>query len=120
VVIEGAFSADVITDFPTGGRFKRSVFFTVRGKMDVIVVTVPASYVRGCLVAVGIAGILLGIFSAFWPGRSIGFYVWIMSKINWRVSPVDESREVSTTRRFGVVMVVLCLAMLWVLKMGKS
>ena len=88
--------------------------------MDWIVLEIPAFYVRALIVMVGIAGALFGIFSAFWPRRSIGIYVWIMSKINWRVSPIDEPREIGNTRRLGVYMVILCLIMFWVLKMGIS
>lgn len=57
-------------------------------------------------------GIGLGTFSAFCPKRSIGLYQGIMERFNWRVSPIDEVREVRNTRVLGTVLVLLSVAVL--------
>jgi len=69
-----------------------------------------------CGMTLGEVGILLfGLFSAVWPRRSIALYQWIMERFNWRVSPIDERREVRTTRVLGVLLVCLSLMGLWLL-----
>jgi len=65
-----------------------------------------------------IAGVSLpfGVFTALWPKGSIALYEWLMARINWRVSPIDEAREVRTTRFFGALLILLnlmVLALLW-------
>ncbi len=57
--------------------------------------------------ALGILGLALGIFSAFFPRRSIGLYQWIMEKFNWKVAPIDEAREVKNTAFLGFFLIVL-------------
>ena len=57
--------------------------------------------------SLGVTGFFFGIFTALWPVRSIRLYIWLMARINWRVSPIDEAREVSTTRIFGILIAVL-------------
>ena len=64
---------------------------------------------------VGIAAFLLGWLSAVAPTRSIALYQWIMEQLNWRVSPIDEGREVRNTKRFGSLLLLLSLMMLWCL-----
>jgi len=49
----------------------------------------------------GIAGITLGGLSLLSPRRSILLYVRMMKRFNWRVSPIDEDREIRNTRRMG-------------------
>ena len=54
-----------------------------------------------------------GVFSALDPRRSIALYQWIMARCNWRVSPIDESRELRTTRALGALLVLLSLVVWW-------
>lgn len=61
---------------------------------------------------VGVASLIFGIFTAFRPRRSIALYQWLMAQINWRVSPIDEPREVRTTRLLGILLIVLSLSLL--------
>ena len=62
------------------------------------------------LLAIGILGSGLGIFSALWPERSIGLYQWIMERYNWKVVPIDPVREIRNTRILGFVLAALSLA----------
>ena len=55
--------------------------------------------------------VAFGFFSAFSPQRSIALYQWIMAYFNWRVSPIDEARELRTTRLLGGLLVVLGLVL---------
>ncbi|MFA7254907.1 MAG: hypothetical protein WC133_02250 [Candidatus Omnitrophota bacterium] len=59
----------------------------------------------------GIGGLsfALGFFSVLWPQQSIGFYQWVMERINWKVAPIDLPREIRNTRILGAVLVVLSL-----------
>lgn len=57
--------------------------------------------------------LVLGIFSAAAPGRSIGFYQWIMARFNWRVQPIDEAREIRMTRVMGWVLILLGAVLAW-------
>ena len=61
---------------------------------------------------VGYLGLVLGVLSAVGPKRSMKLYQWIMERFNWRVVPIDESREVRTTRILGVGLTLLSLAMI--------
>ena len=54
-----------------------------------------------------------GVFSALDPRRSIALYQWIMERCNWRVSPIDEPREIDTTRLLSVLLILLSLVMGW-------
>ncbi len=65
---------------------------------------------RPGLQGLGISFLLFGFFSAACPGRSIALYQALMARCNWRVSPIDERRELATTRVLGVLLVVLSLA----------
>lgn len=56
-------------------------------------------------------GLALGLLSAVRPQRSIGLYQWIMERFNWKVAPIDLSREVRNTRVLGAVLVALSLVM---------
>ena len=62
--------------------------------------------------ALGVLGLAIGILSAFWPKRSIGLYQWIMERYNWKVTPIDEAREVRNTARLGFLLGVLSAAIL--------
>ncbi len=64
---------------------------------------------------VGVAALLLGILSAASPRRSISLYQWIMERFNWRVSPIDDARELRNTRWLGVLLVGLSLFVFWAL-----
>ena len=68
---------------------------------------------------IGGAGFLFGIFTAFWPKRSIALYEWLMAQINWRVEPIDEPREVRTTCLLGILLILLSLALLAALGLKK-
>ncbi len=59
--------------------------------------------------AVSVAGFGLGVLSAFWPGRSIGLYQWIMARFNWKVEPIDLSREVRNTRILGAGLILITI-----------
>ena len=50
-----------------------------------------------------------GAFSASMPSRSIELYQWIMARFNWRVAPIDEPRELRTTKILGAMLVLLSL-----------
>ncbi len=65
--------------------------------------------------ALGGLTLVFGVFSAASPQRSIALYQALMACINWRVSPIDAARELRMTRKLGVLMVLLSLAMGWVL-----
>lgn len=64
------------------------------------------------LMALGAAGLVLGVLSAFRPRRSIALYQWIMERFNWKVVPLDESREVRNTARLGALLGFLSLGLL--------
>ena len=61
---------------------------------------------------IGGAGLVFGIFTALLPRQSIALYQWIMARINWRVSPIDEAHEIRTTRILGVFLTLTSLALL--------
>ena len=67
----------------------------------------PVEWIWWAIVGAGGASAFLGLLSFLWPRGSIGLYIWLMSVINWRVSPMDEAREVKTTRRFGFFLLLL-------------
>jgi len=60
--------------------------------------------------AIAVFNLVLGMFSAVWPGRSIGLYQWIMKWYNWKVEPIDAAREVRNTRVLGLILTGLSLA----------
>lgn len=68
----------------------------------------------GCLMSpqfvflgIGFSGLILGVFSAIQPKRSIALYQWIMERFNWKVVPIDELREIRNTRVLGVALAVI-------------
>lgn len=65
---------------------------------------------------IGVTTLFFGVWSALAPRRSIELYQRIMARLNWRVSPINASREIQTTRFFGGVLVALSLAMCWCLR----
>ena len=67
----------------------------------------------------GVVIFLFGWFSALAPKRSIALYQWIMARFNWRVSPIDERREIRTTSLLGALLVLLSLALLWLLLLKR-
>lgn len=68
---------------------------------------------------IGGVGFLFGIFTTFWPKRSIALYEWLMAQINWWVEPIDETREVRTTHLLGILLILLSLALLAALGLRK-
>ena len=61
-------------------------------------------------VAMGVWGLvclIFGAFSAVWPRRSISLYQKLMARINWSVHPIDEAREIVSTRRLGLLLLLL-------------
>ena len=73
---------------------------------------IPLAWIRWGAGLVGGVNFLFGIFTAAWPRRSIVLYEWLMARINWRVSPIDEPREIRTTRILGILLILLSLALL--------
>ena len=61
----------------------------------------------------GVVAVVIGGLSAAAPRRSIQLYQWIMERFNWRVSPIDEAREVRNTRLLGALLILLSAALLW-------
>lgn len=70
---------------------------------------------RWGMIGVGIAALGVGLLSAMAPRRSIALYVWLMARFNWRVSPIDEARELRNTRLLGLLLVLLGLVDVWLL-----
>jgi hypothetical protein len=68
--------------------------------------------VRQGLSALAVATLGFGAWSALQPARSIALYQAIMRFFNWRVEPIDRSRELRTTRWLGITLVLLGLASL--------
>ena len=68
---------------------------------------------RWGIALLGIVALLLGSLSALAPRRSIALYQWIMARFNWRVSPIDEAREIRNTRLLGALLVLLGVMLLW-------
>ncbi len=62
----------------------------------------------------------LGLFSVWAPQRSIALYQWMMACFNWRVSPIDEARELRTTRFLGGCLVVFSVVMVWLCDSHRS
>ena len=68
----------------------------------------PFEQVMGWVVA-GLKGaaavtLLFGLWSALRPGQSIALYQAIMRRINWRVEPIDQPRELRMTRWLGMAL----------------
>lgn len=76
---------------------------------------VPLGWFRNGAAAVGVVSLVFGIFTALLPQRSIALYGWLMARINWRVVPIDEAREIRTTRFLGSLLTLLALAALTLL-----
>src|SRR3990167_8540232 len=77
---------------------------------------IPIEWIQGVLGWVGFMGVMLGIFSAASPEKSISLYQWIMKFFNWRVEPIHYEKEVHNTRWLGgltlLVSVLLFAALL--------
>ena len=61
---------------------------------------------------IGCLGLALGLFSFVRPQRSIALYQWIMERCNWKVVPIDESREVRNTWILGIILTLLSIVVL--------
>jgi len=59
-------------------------------------------------------GLALGLLSVIRPKQSIGFYQRTMERFNWKVVPINESREVRNTRILGVALAALSLAIFFI------
>lgn len=66
------------------------------------------------------ATLLFGLFSLFWPLRSIALYQGIMAFFNWRVEPINRRREIFTTRFLGGMMVAMSVLALWLMTTGGN
>ena len=60
-----------------------------------------------------VLALAVGVLSAVAPARSIGLYQWIMARCNWRVQPIDQARELRTTRAMGWVLIFLGGVLAW-------
>lgn len=82
----------------------------------------PLAWIEWGAGLVGIVSLFFGTFTAVWPRRSIGLYQWLMAQINWRVSPIDEAREVRTTRYLGIWLILLgtALSVIFFLESGLT
>ena len=67
----------------------------------------------------GALGVVLGAFSIFLPKRSIELYQWIMERLNWKVAPIDEAKEIHNTRILGIILAALSLIFFMVLPSGS-
>ena len=61
------------------------------------------------LKAVAIGTLVFGAWSTVQPGRSIALYQAIMRACNWRVEPIDQRREFTTTRWLGIALTACSL-----------
>lgn len=61
------------------------------------------------LKVVAIGTLVFGAWSAMQPARSIALYQAMMRVFNWRVEPIDQRRELITTRWLGLALVVCSL-----------
>ena len=59
-------------------------------------------------------GLALGLLSIVRPKQSISFYQRTMERFNWKVAPINESREVRNTRVLGVALAALSLAIFFI------
>lgn len=74
---------------------------------------------RWGMIAVGVAALGVGLLSAMAPRRSIALYVWLMARFNWRVSPIDEGRELRNTRLLGLLLILLGVIDFWMVCCGR-
>ncbi len=65
---------------------------------------------------IGLMILVFGAWSAVVPRHSIVLYQWIMARCNWRVVPIDEPREILTTRFLGATLILLSLSLFWLLR----
>lgn len=68
---------------------------------------IPIEWVEWALLVFAFFGIALGIFSLIQPAHSIRLYQGIMRFCNWRVEPLDYTRELRNTRVLGAMLAVL-------------
>ena len=76
---------------------------------------IPVFWCRWGMGLAAAAGLAVGMLSAAAPQRSIALYQWIMERFNWRVSPIDEARELRNTRALGALLALLSLVIGWLL-----
>lgn len=74
-----------------------------------------AAFVQLMVGISALAGIFLGTISFFYPAHSIELYQFLMQIFNWDVQPIDYPGELRRTKIFGVVMLVLSIAILVIL-----
>lgn len=70
---------------------------------------------KGTSEVTSVLSIMLGFFSLILPGKSIGFYQWIMKLCNWNAVPIDMKLERRNTRLFGALLVILGFALLTIM-----
>ena len=76
-------------------------------------VVVLLAWFWGGMALVGVMALGVGLLSALSPRQSIRLYQWIMARFNWRVSPIDETREIRNTRLLGLLLIGLAVVALW-------
>ena len=62
-----------------------------------------------------LAGIFLGTISFLYPAHSIELYQFLMQIFNWDVQPIDYHGELRRTKIFGVVILLLSVAIMIIL-----
>ena len=85
-----------------------------------LVLTIPYCFVRWTVFVIGILAIVLGSHAFLWPKSALRFNVWVMSRVNWRVNPIDEVREVHISRRLGIYLIILGLGNLALFAIGMA
>ena len=81
-------------------------------------IEIPLTWFWCAARCVGVAAFVLGCLGVVAPRQSIALYQWIMARLNWRVSPIDEVREVRNTRLLGGLLIFLSVVMAWLLRLS--
>jgi len=66
---------------------------------------------KAIFLVISVISLSLGLLSLGWPDRSIRLYQRMMEAFNWRVHPIDEARELKNTKRFGIWLILLGVAL---------
>lgn len=74
-----------------------------------------AAFVQLMVGISALAGIFLGTVSFLYPAHSIELYQFLMQIFNWGVRPIDYQGELRRTKIFGIIILVLSLAIIIIL-----